>query len=205
MQDERLDGESMKQAIETIDRNARAQAQLIEDLLDVSRIISGKLRLNMRKVNVGAVVEAAVDAVRPAAEARDIHLTQRVEAAVGPVLGDPTRLQQVVWNLLSNAIKFTPRHGEVRIEVGIVDSFVQLAVSDTGKGISKEFLPHVFDRFSQADSSSTRKYGGLGLGLAIVKHMVDLHHGNIRVESKVGVGTTVTLELPAPSVAAAAT
>jgi CheY-like chemotaxis protein len=184
-------------ALETIERNAHAQAQLIEDLLDVSRIVSGKLRLEMRPVDVGEVVQEAIDTVRPTADARGITMTTAV-AHVAPVSGDAQRLQQVVWNLLTNAIKFTPPGGTVHVRVDQAASTVGVVVSDTGQGIDPEFLPHVFDRFRQASSTpGTTRRKGLGLGLAIVRHLVEAHAGTVSVESEgAGKGTTFTAEFP---------
>ena len=179
-----LTPERQQKALETIDRNARSQAQLIEDLLDISRIVSGKLRIDLRTVDLSAVIASAVEAVRPAAEAKRIRIESIISSGAGPVLGDPERLQQVIWNLLSNAIKFTPRDGFVTVELRRVESQVELSVIDNGIGISTRFLPHVFDRFSQADSSITRSRGGLGMGLAIVKSLVELHGGIVSVFSK---------------------
>src|SRR5581483_7700170 len=163
----KLDAQAAARAIETIERNARSQAGIIEDILDVSRIITGRLRLDFQTVDLQPVIEAAVDSVRPAAESRGVLIEQRLDAAVSHVSGDPQRIQQVIWNLLSNAIKFTPRGGRVRIALERINSHIEITVSDTGVGIRSEFLPYVFDRFRQADSSSTRMHGGLGLGLAI--------------------------------------
>jgi PAS domain S-box-containing protein len=178
-----LDPATAARALEVIERNVRAQTQLIEDLLDVSRIITGKMRIEVRPMDIGAVVEAGMDAVRPSAEAKKIRLELVRDPSVGPMIGDPDRLQQVVWNLVSNAVKFTPVGGRVTIEVAPTGSDVRIRVKDTGKGISPEFLPYVFDRFRQADSSSTRTHGGLGLGLAIVRHLVELHGGTVHAES----------------------
>jgi signal transduction histidine kinase/ActR/RegA family two-component response regulator len=193
----RLDPESTARALDTVERNARAQNQLIEDLLDMSRIITGKLRFDARTVDPVACVEAALDSVRPAAEAKGVRLERSSAAAVGAVSGDPDRLQQVVWNLLTNAIKFTPAGGSVRVTLGGDDARVEIAVSDTGAGIGPEFLPYVFDRFRQADGTTTRAQGGLGLGLAIVRHLVELHGGTVRAESEgEGHGATFTVSLP---------
>jgi PAS domain S-box-containing protein len=187
----------MKEAGEIIERNARTQKQLIEDLLDMSRIISGKLRLDVQRVDPVSVIEAAIETVRASADAKGIEIQTSFEGNVGAISGDPARLQQIVWNLLSNAVKFTPSGGRVRILYRRVNSHMELAVSDTGQGIKTEFLPHLFARFSQADSSTNRKYGGLGLGLAIVKQLVELHGGNIDVESGgEGMGATFTIRLP---------
>jgi PAS domain S-box-containing protein len=192
-----INGDSAAGAFETIERNARAQAQLIEDLLDVSRIITGKLRIDVRPVDPNSFIEAAVEAVRPAAEAKGVRLQKVMDTGVATVSGDPVRLQQVVWNLLSNAIKFTPRGGRVQVRLERVNSHVEIAVSDTGAGISPDFLPHVFDRFRQADQKTTRRHGGLGLGLAIVRHLVELHGGTVRAESGgEGHGSTFTVLLP---------
>ena len=190
-------GEEVKRGLEVVARNARAQAQLIEDLLDMSRIVAGKVRLDVQRTDLAGVVEAAVDAVRLSAEAKEIRLRKIVDPAAGPVFGDPNRLQQVVWNLLSNAVKFTPKGGMVQVTVARVNSHVEIAVVDSGPGISAAFLPHVFERFRQADATTTRKHGGLGLGLAIVKQLVELHGGTVRVESGgPGQGATFTVSLP---------
>jgi CheY-like chemotaxis protein/two-component sensor histidine kinase len=165
-----------------ITRNARIQVKLIEDLLDMSRIISGKIRLDVHSVDPGTVIEAAIESVRPAADAKEIRI-QNVFEPCGPVLGDPGRLQQVLWNLLSNAVKFTPRGGNVIVTCRRSRSSVEITVSDTGPGIKPEFIPHVFERFRQADGSTTRRYGGLGLGLAIVKNLVELHGGTVEARS----------------------
>ncbi|HET6960856.1 MAG TPA: ATP-binding protein [Terriglobia bacterium] len=192
-----LDADTAARAVETIESNARLQAQLIEDLLDVSRIILGKLPLGVRPVELALVTEAALDAVRPAAAAKSIRLSRVLDPATGLVSGDPDRLQQVVWNLLSNAVKFTSSKGQVEIKLERVGRFAQITVSDTGKGISAEFLPFVFDRFRQADSSSTRLHGGLGLGLALVRHLVELHGGSVHAASAgEGEGATFSVQLP---------
>ncbi len=192
-----LDEGTAAHALDTVERNAKAQAQLIEDLLDVSRIITGKLRLDVRQTELAPVVKAAMDAVRPAAAAKDIELRTALDPLAGPVPGDAARLQQVAWNLISNAVKFTGKGGSVDVRLERVDSHVELKVSDTGQGISAEFLPYVFDRFRQADGSTTRLHGGLGLGLAIVRHLVELHGGLVRAESQgTGQGATFTVELP---------
>ncbi|HEY9873210.1 MAG TPA: ATP-binding protein [Candidatus Obscuribacterales bacterium] len=193
----RLNKDTFDRALETIERNAKAQAQLIEDLLDISRIISGKLRLDLRSVNLAGVIETAVDVVRPAADAKDIRLQVLLDPYTGPISGDPNRLQQVVWNLLSNAIKFTPKKGRVQIRLERVNSHIEIIVSDTGVGISPEVLPYIFERFRQADSSYTRQHGGLGLGLAIVRHLVELHGGSIDAYSDgEGQGATFTVKFP---------
>ena len=192
-----LNGEESSRGLKTIERNARIQSQLIEDLLDVSRIITGKLQLNVTRVDVTAAVEAAVEGVRSAAENKAIRLHSVVDPQAGPVAGDPMRLQQILWNLLSNAIKFTPRGGRVDVLLKCVSSHVEMVVSDSGVGIRPEVLPFVFDRFRQADSSPSKVYAGLGLGLAIVRHLVELHGGTVRVESAgEGQGATFTVSLP---------
>ena len=192
-----LDSDTAARAVETIESNARLQAQLIEDLLDVSRIILGKLPLGVRPVELALVTEAALDAVRPAAAAKSIRLSRVLDPTTGLVSGDPDRLQQVVWNLLSNAVKFTSSKGQVEIRLERVGRFAQITVNDTGKGISAEFLPFVFDRFRQADSSSTRVHGGLGLGLALARHLVELHGGSVHAASAgEGKGSTFSVQLP---------
>ena len=192
-----FDQHNVASAYETIERNARAQAQLIDDLLDVSRIITGKLRLDMRAVNPNAFIEAAIEAVRPGAESKGVRIQKLIDTGVISVAGDPVRLQQVIWNLLSNAVKFTPRGGLVQIRLSRVNSHVEIAVSDTGQGINAAFLPHVFDRFRQADQRITRAHGGLGLGLSIVRHLVELHGGTVHADSEgEGRGSTFTVKLP---------
>lgn len=196
---QRLDYErdSVIRGMEAIDRNIKAQLRLIDDILDVSRIITGKFSLDVRPVDLVLVIEAALDAVRPAAAAKAIELQVRLDATAGPVSGDSQRLQQVIWNLLANAIKFTPKSGHVTIDLKRNDSQVEIAVSDTGQGISAEFLPFVFDRFRQADSSSARQHGGLGLGLAIVRHLVEIHGGTAQAFSDgTGQGATFIIRLP---------
>jgi signal transduction histidine kinase/CheY-like chemotaxis protein len=193
----RLDEKTHAAAVQTIERNARAQQQIIDDILDVSRIITGHLRLDPEPLDVRAVVESAADTVRPAAAAKQIRLDLRFDPRPAPVNGDSRRLQQVVWNLLSNAVKFTPRGGEVRVRVEPVGRHLRLSVADTGLGIRADFLPHVFERFRQGDQSTTRAHGGLGLGLAIVRHLVELHGGTASVESPgPDQGSTFTVELP---------
>jgi PAS domain S-box-containing protein len=184
-------------AIAAIERNARAQRQIVEDVLDVSRIITGKLRLEMRPVELRALVQDAVESVRPAAEAKGVYLSMLLAPDAGEVTADPDRLQQVMWNLLSNAVKFTTAGGRVEVELRRDGARNTLRVSDTGEGIAPEFLPHVFDRFRQADMGTTRQHGGLGLGLAIVRHLVELHGGEVTAESAGrGLGSTFTLSLP---------
>jgi PAS domain S-box-containing protein len=188
--------EIVDRGLTTIARSVHSQTQLIEDLLDVSRITSGKMRLDVRPVELVPVVEAALESIRPAAEAKGIRL-QRVFDPLGPVAGDPDRLQQVVWNLLANAVKFTPKGGKIQVLVSRVNSHVEIVIADTGVGIAPEFLPHVFERFRQADSSSRRQYGGLGLGLAIVRHLVELHGGTVEATSAgAGQGAVFTVCLP---------
>jgi len=184
-------------AVETIERSASSQARIVDDLLDVSRIARGQLRLDVRPVELAPVVEAALEAVRPAASARGVALEAALEPGAGPVVGDAGRLQQVVWNLLSNAIKFTPAGGRVDVHVERRGEAVELVVKDTGAGIAPAFLPHLFERFRQADSSSTRSHGGLGVGLAIVRDLVEAHGGTVSAESGgVGTGSTFAVRLP---------
>ncbi len=191
------DPDSQRRAIEVIDRNARAQVQLIDDLLDLNRIMSGKIRLDPHQLSMHDIVEAAVDSARPAADAKNIRLRAILGSSQDTVTADGSRLQQVVWNLLTNAIKFTPKGGQVQVLLQRVNSHIELSVSDTGIGIPASFLPHVFDRFSQRDSSTTRAFGGLGLGMAIAKQLVELHGGSIRVSSGgEGQGATFFVDLP---------
>lgn len=207
----KFDEVTTAKALETIERNAKSQAQLIDDILDVSRIIRGKFSLNIRPIELIPLINLALDTVRPAAEAKSIRLESVLDPSVGALLGDSDRLQQIIWNLLSNAIKFTPEGGKVEIRLSVVredlsgsnsistptNNYAQIAVSDTGKGISPDFLPYVFERFRQADSSITRSHGGLGLGLAIVRHLVELHGGSVRANSPgEGKGSTFTVILP---------
>lgn len=192
-----IDEELLDKGLEAIERNARVQTQLIDDLLDVSRIVSGKLHLDVRPVELSSVIEAAITVVRPAADAKSIRLTSRYEPAVGAISADSARLQQIVWNLLSNAVKFTHEGGRIEVRLERVNAHARLTVSDTGQGISPEFLPRVFDRFRQADSSTTRDYGGLGLGLAIVRHLVELHGGTVQAESNgAGQGASFSVTFP---------
>lgn len=193
----RLDQTTQTRALETIERNAKSQAQLIEDILDVSRIVTGKLRLDVRPVELAAVIDAAIDAVRPAADAKGIRIETVLNPRSGPVSGDPNRMQQIVWNLVANAVKFTGKGGRVQIQLQRVSSYVEITVSDTGQGISAEFLPYVFDRFRQADATSTRRHGGLGLGLAIVRHLVEMHGGTVSANSPgEGLGATFIVKVP---------
>jgi PAS domain S-box-containing protein len=192
-----IDPADLRDGLEVIDRNARAQTQIIEDLLDMSRIVSGNVRLDVRRIDLAPVVRAALETVRPAADAKGIRVRTVLDPLAGPVSGDPGRLQQVFWNLLTNAIKFTPRGGQVHVTLERVNSHLEVRVADTGEGIPPEFLPFVFDRFRQADASTTRRHGGLGLGLAIVRQIVELHGGAVRAESGgPGQGATFTVDLP---------
>jgi CheY-like chemotaxis protein len=202
-----LEPATAARAYETIERNARAQAQLIADLLDVSRIITGKLRLELGAVDLERVIAAVLDTVRPALDAKRISIAVELDPRAGAVRGDADRLQQVVWNLLSNAIKFTPAGGRVGIRLARADGAVEIQVSDSGAGIQPEFLPYVFDRFRQADSATTRSHGGLGLGLSIARHLVELHGGTIAADSEgPGRGSVFTITVPAePAPAALAT
>ena len=192
-----VEGPNVTRAIETIERNARSQARLIDDLLDVSRIITGNLRLELNPLNLTPIVDAAIDGLRPTADAKGIRLQMKFCDETCLVRGDANRLRQVIWNLLSNAIKFTPRGGSVNIDLSCSDGSIHLKLSDTGEGIPSEFLPYVFDRFRQAEGSISRKQGGLGLGLAVVRHLVELHGGNVSAQSEgVGKGSTFNVELP---------
>jgi CheY-like chemotaxis protein/two-component sensor histidine kinase len=189
--------DQQKNAFAVLDRNARAQAQLIEDLLDISRIISGKLRIQFKTVNIIAVIREAIDALLPASESRGITLVQELSRDSGPIIGDAQRLQQVVWNLLSNAIKFSPRDGVIRVQLRRINSQIELRVIDNGIGINPAFLPHVFRRFSQGDTSLTRPNAGLGVGLSIVKSIVELHGGTVTAFSDgEGHGSTFTVKIP---------
>ena len=193
----KLDNEATDRAIETIDRNAKAQAQLIEDLLDVSRVITGKLQLNIGPVDTASIINSAIDSVQPAATSKEIQIEVTLDPASRHISGDASRLQQIVWNLLSNAIKFTPAKGRVNVSLKRKESGVQITVSDTGRGIDPAFVPFIFDRFRQADSSTTRSFGGLGLGLSIVRQLVALHGGTVEAHSDgEGRGATFTITLP---------
>jgi signal transduction histidine kinase len=193
--------EKRLRGLATIERNAKAQAQLIEDLLDVSRIVSGQLRLELAPVDLVAIIEAAVDAVRPAAQSKGVRLELALEPSAGDAAGDPARLQQVMWNLLSNGVKFTERGGTVKVRLDRVDSQIEIEVADTGLGIESKFLPHAFERFRQANATSTRAHGGLGLGLAIVRHLVELHGGTVGVESEgLNKGSSFKVRLPVSAV-----
>jgi PAS domain S-box-containing protein len=199
--DVNLDDAESKRALEIIVRNARSQRQLIDDLLDVSRIITGKLSLEVRPLELAPIIEAVVDSLRPAADARSIHLQIAFDPRTSPISGDPDRLQQIIWNLLTNAIKFTPKGGRVKVWFERVESHVEITIIDTGEGIAPEFLPHIFDRFRQSDSSSTRRHGGLGLGLSIVRQLVEMHGGTVTAESAgAEEGTTFKVIFPLMSV-----
>jgi signal transduction histidine kinase/ActR/RegA family two-component response regulator len=191
------DAETHAEGLAVIERNARVQTQLIEDLLDMSRIISGKVKLDMQRMEPGAVIHAALDAVRPSAAAKGVILREISDRQIPSVTGDPARLQQIIWNLLSNAVKFTPAGGAVEIRTGRVGGQIEITVSDTGDGIEGDFLPHVFERFRQANAATTRKYGGLGIGLSIVKHLAEMHGGSMSAHSEgKGRGAIFTLTLP---------
>lgn len=197
LQTRRLDQIKTSEALATIERNATLQVQLIEDLLDISRILQGKLTLNITKINLKSTVLSALQTMQLAAETKLIEVNTVFEPGVGQIMGDSTRLQQVVWNLLSNAIKFTPRGGKVEVRLQETDGYAQIILSDTGKGISADFLPFVFDYFRQADSTSTRKFGGLGLGLAIVRNIIEMHGGIVKADSHgEGQGSIFTVSLP---------
>ena len=197
LEDGSVDDVVSKQAIETICRNAKAQAQIVDDILDVSRIITGNLYLDLHPLELAPIVKSAINVVRPTADAKGIRIDARLGATRALVSGDANRLQQVIWNLLSNAVKFTQSGGRVTVKLSQVGSAVEIAVSDTGQGISREFMPYVFDRFRQADSTTTRHHGGLGLGLAIARHLVEIHGGAIKAESGgEGHGATFTIKLP---------
>jgi len=184
-------------ALHTVERNATSLAQIVEDVLDVSRIISGKIRLNIQSVDLPSVVSDAVATVMPAAEAKQIRVQTIIDPRAAPISGDPDRIQQIVWNLVSNAVKFTPKHGTVQVRLERVNSHVEIVVSDTGAGIPPDFLPHIFERFRQADSGTTREHGGIGLGLAIVRHLVELHGGTIHaVSGGHEQGSTFRVRLP---------
>ena len=197
MQNRQFDEESSKTALEAIERSAKSQARLIEDILDVSRISTGQLRLDVRPIEPAAIIRTVLDTVKPAADAKSVRIETAIDPRAGVVSGDPNRLQQIVWNLLINAIKFTPRHGQIEVRLQRSDSQIEITVKDSGQGISAEFLPYVFDRFRQADSTTTRRHGGLGLGLAIVRHLVELHGGSVRADSEgQDRGATFTVTLP---------
>lgn len=197
LQNRQLKETEMKKALAIIDRSAHSQSQLIDDILDISRIVTGKFRLDVRAIDLVKVISAAIETVRPAAEAKSIRLQLLLDPEASIISGDPDRLQQVIWNLLSNAVKFTPKGGRIQVRLERVNSHVEIVISDTGKGIEPEFLPFVFDRFRQSDGSMTRRHGGLGLGLAIVRQIVELHGGSVSVSSKgEGKGATFRIDLP---------
>jgi signal transduction histidine kinase/CheY-like chemotaxis protein len=197
LRESRRDEKILEQGLDAIDRNARVQAQLIDDLLDVSRIVSGKLNLDVGPLDIGSVTRAAINVVQPAADAKEITLDYWAQPGIGAISADSARLQQIIWNLLSNAVKFTPHGGKISIRAGRDGTDATVTVSDTGQGIAPEFLPRVFDRFRQADSSTTRSFGGLGLGLAIVRHLVELHGGTVSAKSDgVGLGATFSASFP---------
>ncbi len=200
LRDGKLEPDTAKRALDAIERNATAQARLIDDLLDMSRIISAKLRMEVEPVDLAAIILDVVDSLKPAADAKSIHLQTTLDPAVGSISGDPARLRQVVWNLMSNALKFTSRGGAVEVRLDLSDSRVRIAVVDNGIGIDADFLPHVFERLRQANISSNRGQGGLGLGLAIVQHIVDLHGGSVEAHSAgEGRGARFVVQLPIPS------
>jgi signal transduction histidine kinase len=204
IRDGRITEEQRARGLETIERNARAQGQLIEELLDISRIITGKLRLNVQQLDPIHVVEGAIEGIRPAADAKGIRIQAVLDPQAGPIMGDPDRLQQICWNLLSNAVKFTPKGGRIQVLLERINSSVELSVADNGKGIQPDFLPFVFDRFRQQEPSITRRFGGLGLGLSIVKSLVELHGGSVRVDSDGDdKGATFVVRLPRALVRAA--
>jgi PAS domain S-box-containing protein len=195
-----LDEPARAHAIDVIERNTRTQTRMVEDLLDVSRIMTGHFRMEPRAVDLAAVIGAAVEAVRPAIDAKNLQLVNHLDASAGPVAGDPDRLQQVVWNLLTNAAKFTPRGGRIDVRLERLGSQIQVQVADTGCGIAPDFLPHVFERFSQAEASTSRPQHGLGIGLALVRHLVELHGGVVEAASDgEGRGATFTVRLPVPA------
>jgi signal transduction histidine kinase/ActR/RegA family two-component response regulator len=192
-----LDASNIERALASIERNAELQSHLIEDILDFARIIAGKLRLDVQPLDPAVVVEAAVDVVRPAATAKDVRLQVVLDPGAGPVAGDASRLQQVIWNLLTNAVKFTPRGGRVQVRLERTNSHIEITISDSGEGISPDFLPYVFDRFRQADNSISRRHGGLGLGLSIVRQLVEMHGGTVNVYSGgLEQGATFIVKLP---------
>ncbi len=197
LQTNKFDDKSTARALETIERNARSQSRLIDDLLDVSRIITGKLRLDVRPIELVKIVEAVVESSRPAADVKTIQFEVALDKSASQIVGDATRLQQVFWNLFSNAVKFTPEGGRVEVRLERTDAQAQVVISDNGQGINPQFLPVIFDRFRQADGSTTRKHGGLGLGLAIARHLVEMHGGTIKARSEgINKGATFTVQLP---------
>jgi signal transduction histidine kinase/CheY-like chemotaxis protein len=197
LRNDMIEPNETSEAYAVIERNGHAQVQIIDDLLDMSRIISGKLRLNVQSINPSEVIEAALETVKPAADAKEVRITKVFDPKVGVIVGDFDRLQQVVWNLVSNAVKFTPKNGRVQVSLEQLNSHLEIAIADTGCGISPDFLPHVFERFRQSEESTTRRHGGLGLGLSIVKQIVELHGGYVRAQSKgEGQGSTFVVSLP---------
>jgi nitrogen-specific signal transduction histidine kinase/ActR/RegA family two-component response regulator len=194
---EGIDPNEAREGLDVIERNAKAQAQMIADLLDVSRITSGKLRLDVQPVDPAAMIETSLAAIMPAAAAKGIRVHKVLDPHAGPISGDPARLQQVIWNLVNNAVKFTPKNGKVQVTLRRIDSHIEIAVADSGQGIGKELLPNIFDRFLQGDASTTRDHGGLGLGLAIAKQLVEMHGGTISAQSEgEGTGATFRVRLP---------
>ena len=191
-----VDRDAFNKGADIVERSAKAQLQIIEDLLDSARIITGKLRINTQPVDLLLIIHAAIDAVRPAAEAKEIRISTHIEAPDSIVRADSERLQQVLWNLLANAVKFTPAGGTVDLYLEQHDSLAEIRIEDSGPGVPAEFLPRIFERFSQADGSSTRKHGGLGLGLAIVRHLVELHGGTVSAANREGGGAVLTVRLP---------
>jgi CheY-like chemotaxis protein len=192
-----LTADKLPRTFETIERNTAALTKMVEDILDVSRVVSGKMRLSMQPVELPLVVHDAIATVIPAAEAKHIRVDTTIDPQVGPVSGDPDRLRQIVWNLLSNAVKFTPKHGRIQVRLERVNSSVEIVVSDTGIGIQADFLPHIFERFRQAESGAAREHAGLGLGLAIVRNLVELHGGTVNAASGgEGQGATFRVRLP---------
>jgi signal transduction histidine kinase len=192
-----IDSAAISQGLEIIERNAHAQAQMIADLLEMTRIVTGKVRLDLERVNLAFVLEEAIATVRPVAAAKEISIALQTLPFAGPIMGDPSRIRQVFWNLFSNAIKFTSQAGQVQVVVKQSDSEVEVSVTDTGEGIAAEFLPYVFDRFRQADSSTARRHGGLGLGLSIVRQLVELHGGSVRADSPgLGLGARFVVTFP---------
>jgi signal transduction histidine kinase len=197
LQTRQLEPIAMKQALEAIEHNAKLQVQLIENLLDISHLLHGKMVLNAHPMNLLTALEAALETVRLSVEAKSIQIDTFLDATGEQVIGDPARLQQALWHLLANAVKFTPAGGRVEVRLESLGALAQIQIRDTGKGISPDVLPFVFDHFRQADSSTTRQFGGLGLGLAISQHLIELHGGTIQVASPgVGMGTTFTVQIP---------
>jgi CheY-like chemotaxis protein len=193
----KTDAKTIDRAVDVIDRNVRIQTKLIEDLLDMSAIVAGKIRLDVQTVDMSEVINLAVESIRPAADAKGTRIEKVIDPLAGPVSGDAARLQQVIWNLLNNAAKFTPKDGKISVVLERVNSHIEISVTDTGEGIAPDFLPMIFDRFSQADASSRRAHGGIGLGLSIAKSLVESHGGTVRARSRgLGQGATFTVHLP---------